>query len=211
MARVIQCFWMEGTGWWQRYLRRYVGSDKGEKCPGPMSYHDYMVPLDRVQQERDADGILRKTGEEMGPVPERTAPPWPTACGCGFLFRETDAWQVFVDEIYRRVDTGQEFPLRQAPEGALWDAKWARDFWKGPDGRSLIVRLPGAHDWQVDGPCTNCPWSDGSHPEHKCWVRHGEPPNITVDKAGNTCPVGGGSISIPGFHAMMVAGQLREC
>ena len=46
---------------------------------------------------------------------------------------------------------------------------------------------------------------------HKCWVRHGEPPNVHVDKNGVTCNAGAGSIAYPGFHGFLHNGHIVGC
>lgn len=45
---------------------------------------------------------------------------------------------------------------------------------------------------------------------HKCWVRHGTPPNeiVHVDKNGVTCGAGAGSIAIDGWHGFLHNGEL---
>jgi hypothetical protein len=93
----------------------------------------------------------------------------------------------------------------------MWFAPWLAecDAYRGLDGRTLMVKLPGDHDWIVDGPASNCTIPDDK--VHKCWVRHGEAPNITVDKNGHTCNAGAGSIAIPGYHGFLRNGQLQEC
>lgn len=44
--------------------------------------------------------------------------------------------------------------------------------------------------------------------EHRCWVRHGEPPAITVDKQGHTCAAGAGSIQCGSYHGFLEDGAL---
>lgn len=46
---------------------------------------------------------------------------------------------------------------------------------------------------------------------HRCWVRHGVPPDIHVDKNGVTCGAGGGSIAYPGFHGFLHNGYITGC
>jgi hypothetical protein len=41
-------------------------------------------------------------------------------------------------------------------------------------------------------------------------VRHGTPPDVTVDKNGLTCNAGGGSIQVPGWHGFLRNGELVE-
>lgn len=203
----VRCFLIEPVGKEQRYLRRYNGE---LKCSGPMGYHDYMVPLDVVPAHLGERGCWELELENAQPEPPHTVPPWPGSCLCGYLFQDTDHWQLFDSSIYKRVDSGEEFTLRDAPVGAIWRAYWMEDVpgWCGSDGKAYVCRLPGNHDWQIDGTATNCPWQDGSHPTHRCWIRHGDAPNFTVDKNGDTCAAGGGSISVPGWHGFLRNGEL---
>lgn len=99
-----------------------------------------------------------------------------------------------------------------APAGAMWVAGWLGDHRGGPylcgrppDGW-LVVRLPNGHDWMPDLRCSNCTLPDDD--EHRCWVRHGAPPDVTVDKAGRTCAAGAGSIASGGYHGFLRGGFL---
>lgn len=77
-----------------------------------------------------------------------------------------------------------------------------------PCERHLCVVLPNGHWWVIDSRCSNC-----TKPEdqtHRCWVRHGEPPNVTVDKDGETCAAGSGSILADGWHGFLRNGELVE-
>jgi hypothetical protein len=171
-----------------------------------MSYHDAMIPIEQSHEVMDMEkGHWVDDG--------RTAkdfigdPRWPTHCACGYEFQTTDEWQLFSSHIYKRAETSEEMTLRDAPDGAMWDATWLHD-WPamcGADGRSIICKVPTNHDWQIDGLCSNC-----TRPNelHKCWVRHGEPPNLTVDKDGDTCAAGGGSILTPTWHGFLRNGEL---
>jgi hypothetical protein len=131
-----------------------------------------------------------------------------------FLLEKTDKWKKMNDvcsvPIYKRVDTGEEMTIRDAPAGAIWE----NDYWNeypmlcGLDGKSYSVKTP-AGDWIIDGPANNCSRPDDR--VHKCWCRHGEAPNFTVNKNGNTCSAGGGSILIGNYHAFLLNGILTEC
>lgn len=113
---------------------------------------------------------------------------------------------------YIRQDTGEAYDrLSDTPPGAIWRATWyesLKDF-TGIDGRSFVVKLPGGHDWTIDGRASNCT-RPGDH-DHKCWCRHGEPPNLTVNKVGNTCSAGAGSIQMGSYHGFLTNGELIEC
>ena len=74
------------------------------------------------------------------------------------------------------------------------------------DGPHLVVILPNGQPWNIDSRASNCtlPYDY----EHRCWVRHGEPPNITVDKNGLTCAAGAGSIMAGDYHGFLQNGAL---
>lgn len=118
-------------------------------------------------------------------------------------------------DIYRRTDTGQLTTLHDAPVGAMWYADWYGAERRGPDGHYLVVRVPTNHDWCVDSRCSNCTLPNDD--VHRCWVRHGVPPVITVDKAGLTCKAGAGSLGVHGgpnggyrWHGFLRNGYLVE-
>lgn len=113
---------------------------------------------------------------------------------------------------YRRADTGEvKTRIPDFGPGAMWDAWWYRGVTGGPfldplpDGRSIVVTLPNGHDWCIDMRSSNCTLPDDT--AHHCWVRHGEPPNITVDKDGLTCQAGAGSIQSGSYHGFLKSGQ----
>ena len=112
--------------------------------------------------------------------------------------------------IYKRTDTGEEMTWRDAPIGAMMYADWMDDCpeYLGPDGKCLIVKTPGG-EWYVDSRASNCTRKDDKI--HRCWVRHGTPPNITVDKNGNTCAAGAGSIMMGKYHGFLRNGELTDC
>jgi len=196
---LTQCFFLYGTGNNQLYLRRYASG----KC-GDNSCHDAMTEYVVFPITRDERGI-----QNRNPHPSHTDPRWPTHCKCGYAFKEEDNWQVFGDEIMRRSDTGELLPLRKAGPGAMWYADWQPDEWKGLDGHSLMVCLPNGRHWSVDSRASNCTRKDDK--VHKCWCRHGEVPVITVDKVGDTCSAGAGSILAGNWHGFLRNGVLSEC
>lgn len=107
--------------------------------------------------------------------------------------------------------TGEQQPTQRAfGPGAMWDAFWMPESWRGPDGKCLNVILPDGHEWCIDAESSNC--TRKGDRTHQCWVRHGEPPNLTVDKNGETCAAGAGSIVSPrtGWHGFLRNGTLEE-
>lgn len=94
--------------------------------------------------------------------------------------------------------------------GAMWYALWQPKNWDwdNEEGPHLIVKTPGG-DWDIDSRCANCTLPEDKL--HRCWVRHGEPPNISVDKNGLTCSAGGGSIISGSYHGFLTNGIFRSC
>lgn len=211
----VRCFWLSLTNRAQVGLRRYEAVD-GVPCPlmpGKSSYHQALVILgdERIMCYPDRESIpeghrnhyYEMPNGEFG-VPAFFWPPiddtrWPTACVCGRVFGPEVGYQRWHEALYRRADNGELLTTRDAPDGAMWDAHWLP--WKGPDGRSLVVKCPGGGEWCIDSRASNCTLPGDM--EHRCWIRHGEPPLITVDKEGLTCAAGAGSIQAGSYHGFL--------
>lgn len=101
-------------------------------------------------------------------------------------------------------------------------ASSAKSLWPGPsptdptlpaahpsytfaDGPHLCVQTPGG-SWNIDSRASNCTLPYDYN--HRCWIRHGEPPQITVDKSGVTCSAGAGSIACGSYHGFLQNGAL---
>lgn len=120
-----------------------------------------------------------------------------------------------------RVDNGE---IRQHNSefgvGAMWFAYWGfkNREWQNETGPHLYVRCPNGpadaagriptRDWDVDARASNCTLPEDKL--HRCWVRHGSPPAVHVDKSGHTCSAGAGSIALPGWHGFLRNGMLVE-
>lgn len=182
----IQCFWTEPTAEEAVSLRRY---SSGSKCSGEMGIHDASADIGRAPKN---DGPMRSG---KGAFSDDTR--WPVNCSCGYVFVETDDWQVFRTTVYRAAD-GREWPLRELPPGAMYDAAWYHEMphMTGPDGVALIVMLPGGgyNYWHVDGQANNNPAPQG-------WTRTGTVPNVTANP----------SILTPRYHGWLRNGVLVEC
>lgn len=187
------CFLAEPTGKERRFLRRYSNAAlDSQECPTSGSYHDTMVALDEIDAEfqilDDGRKVMKHACGDRWPHDD---PRWPKTCECGYVFLDTDRWQLFHELLYRG-PTGDIFTLRRAPTGAMWDAWWyhgAAEF-KGPDGKSLVVMLPDGLEWVIDGPAKS-----GGH-----WTRTGEPPKITASP----------SILTSKYHGFLREGVLTD-
>jgi hypothetical protein len=214
------------TGRQRVWLRRYHSSADEKNPCALQGYHHAMTLIGEAAEQKDEQGCICSISPEV----YNDDPRWPAQCECGYEFKILgDEWQVFTRALFRREDTGEEMTTEDAPAGAIWNAWWYGKFARGEDGLSLVCKLPGGHDWLIDGVASNCDsrcancrqprqacgckYPNGfrdSRP-HKCWVRHGAPPNLTVDKQGITCGAGAGSIIVPGWHGFLVNGVLKPC
>lgn len=210
----IQCFWVQLSGLAQITLRRYVASDE-RKCPADPGEHSYCnaavtIAVEPMKWGEPDEDRTRRSIAYIDPAVYRGDTRWPAACArCHTPFDHDDRWQVHQQPLYRAAN-GREWIQSGLPVGAMFDAFWLNDFpaYTGSDGRALICIVPGHHPWNIDGRASNC-----TRPgeEHKCWVRHGEPPNLTVDKSGNTCNAGAGSIQTKEWHGFLRNGVLVPC
>lgn len=210
----IKVFWLEPTDEHRLWLRRYRS---GSTCALPDGYHDARVLIG------DSPSV------ELIQPPDDDAR-WPTHCACGYAFQPDDERQRFSGQLHRGAPDGQLYTLQDAPPGAMWDAAWRRlgggsDPWTGPDGISLVVKLPNGSDWMVDSEASNCTRSQwGPTPEyptgkvwrgrtHYCWIRHGDPRTgeLHVDKNGETCAAGAGSILSGSYHGFLHNSHLSPC
>jgi hypothetical protein len=204
----VKCFLVTPTDQCRRWLRRYVSSAKAT-CTGAHGYHNAMTLLDEIERKfdptRDCWPIVPPSG-----VPHED-PRWPVKCdGCDYRFTVDDEWQDFDRQIYADAATGKRYTLSERVPGMMWFADWMSESEHGPDGHCLIVVCPGGGEWMIDGPASNCTMKDDRGPfatHHRCWVRHGTPPNITVDKNGRTCAAGAGSIMAGSYHGFLRNGE----
>lgn len=204
MGRIC-CFLLEPTGRVQIYLRRYIEG----ACPVTKGgYHTAAFRIEDEPAEMDARGFI-SNGIKPGPPAED--PRWPRTCACGYAFPELAERQRFAELIYQRSDTGEEMLLRDAPAGAMWYAWWLDDLYMPQGEHNLVVKTPGG-EWTIDGQASNCQMpEDVAQEHHHCWIRHGDPPNVTVDKQGGpTCQAGAGSIQCGDYHGFLRNGFLED-
>jgi len=125
-------------------------------------------------------------------------------CACGDVTCKAE----FEEYEWRRTDTGEtlfgwpsEFGV-----GAMHFEESNGYHWGAEDTKPhLIVHTPGG-SWDIDSRASNCTLPNDN--VHRCWVRHGTAPDITVDKNGVTCAAGAGSIICGNYHGFLRNGEL---
>lgn len=169
----IKCFFITPlVDLWDFKLRRYHHSDSETpeaKCPNGW-IHDTSFSLGRHPASFAPSGK-----PSCGDLWPHDDPRWPTACSCGYQFKEEDEWQLFTETVYERHDNKEQLTLRSAPVGAMWFADWMTFYQQGScDGHVLGVRLPGNHDWMpeqrasnCDSPCKHCNQPYANHRNEK--------------------------------------------
>src|SRR5690349_17066961 len=102
MADKIKCFFLEPTGNVAVSLRRYHSSNSIDKNICPVDgYHNAKSLIEEEPIERDESGNINNG---LKPTPAHDDPRWPRSCACGYAFQESDEWQRFTEEIYKRTD-----------------------------------------------------------------------------------------------------------
>lgn len=186
------------------FLRIYWGEVDCPNCfgKGKPGYHNAKVFIGETSEI----GAWKFLGEPQDYVGD---PRWPRKCDhCEALVPEDAKRQVFRDRWY---DTSSGV----LEPGCLYYADWYHwkasgdqpeggcvHGWTNCDGRHLMAILPNGYEWDIDGRASNCGLRQDNL--HRCWVRTGTPPLITVGKGpGPTCPAGGGSIQAGDYHGFL--------
>lgn len=192
----VQLFVAEQTNSFQRELRRFCWPSKGQDCP---TEHDF-VGHDGVRYPRshDAsvviDAVIDGEPGTHGDLWPHDDPRWPAACErCGYVFAESDEWQLNEWHLYRNPQDGQLFvdhPSRPGrPVGACIRVEYADKFY-GENSWKII--LPDGGEWITTQEATG-----GGR-----WSVTGEIPNITVSPSiFHNAP--------HGWHGFIQNGQLN--
>lgn len=188
------------------FLRVYWGDD----CPncygsGRTGCHNAQILL------MDSDKLEDwKVGGNPDDYPDER---WPVKCDhCGAPVSADAIRQVFNKRLYNtssgNPEPGDLFwaPWYHHPDYKRACCKW--DNCNDPRGHLMAV-LPNGHQWDIDSRASNCTMKEDR--THRCWVKHGEPPDIHVDKNGHTCQAGAGSIAVEGYHGFLHNGEFTSC
>lgn len=177
------------------YLRIYWD---GTPCAGPYSCHNAMIKLMDSSKLHDwtAGGEVEDYPDDM----------WSTKCNdCGEPVPKEGAHrQVHQERLYNtasgKPEPGDLYYMEHENKKGYCSCHW-----DNCDCKHLYAVLPNGHIWDIDGRASNCTMPNDK--KHRCWVRHGEPPMITVDKNGDTCSAGAGSILSGNYHGFLRNGE----
>lgn len=213
----IKVFYLEATDRQRCWMRRFLLSEKHTCTAKPGWCCDARFEIGEADIRYTADSAI-----DVHLVPAKDDPRWPQHCAaCGKAFDRAAEYQVLTRQIYLNAAHNIRCTLEEAPPGACWDAWWVSDradrkedrrpgvgTMLGDDGRSLVVRCPDGQDWMIDSRASNCTMKDDVL--HHCWIRHGSPEagDLHVDKNGNTCAAGAGSIQTANWHGFLRNGEL---
>lgn len=192
----IKCFWLEPTGTVNKGLRRYrVGHGN---CIGKFNFHNAECTIEKNASIASCPRVTEDGYPITGDFWDHEDVRWPTKCDyCEYFFGISDAWQFFINRVYRRTDTGEFTTLENAPVGAMWNSSYGGTERRGADGISLMLKTPGG-DWWVDGPSI----LEGVVKNNAAWTRTGVVPDVTAMP----------SIHIPGsYHGWLRDGYLNKC
>lgn len=112
--------------------------------------------------------------------------------------------RVLYDTESGRPEPGDLFFVEMHPGGRCYN-------WDNCPGRHLTAVLPNGHYWDIDSRSSNCTRPDDK--THRCWVRHGDPEKgepVHVDKNGETCQAGAGSILAGDYHGFLHHGHFTQ-
>lgn len=190
-----QCFILETTGYSTLWARRYTSGTYDCECVD-RSYHNNRNLFGR----RPTEGSVSYDGSSLKDIL-----PFPTHCVCGYEFNDESEWQIFAETEYHIRETGEILFLGDAPDGAIWHAHWL-DFHqesRGIDLKAYQIKIGGIS--LVLDDINYC----GRKYPHKCWIRTGTPPNITLTR-NEECEGSSDYLYINNSRWTLIDGQLNK-
>jgi hypothetical protein len=117
-----------------------------------------------------------------------------------------------LEEVFGEIVSFGFHGIYDTPSGKLepgclyWNESYPKNmYWDNQEGPYLMAVLPNGNHWCIDSRASNCTLPEDRF--HRCWCRHGEVPDITVDKNGITCSAGAGSIQSGDYHGFLRNGE----
>lgn len=193
----VTCRFIEHVGWRARIIALWDNCPKGYSHSGRVVVDEIMDPKANPKAEGGLDKYADHPGWDTMTCDKcGEAPPNPEEVKRAF------GWKRFFPTETGKPEIGDMFwlPCRSM----LYGGKCFN--WDNCEGKHLHVLLPDGHEWDVDGRAKNCTMKDDR--SHRCWVREGDPPNVTAGKTGHTCSAGAGSIATGKWHGFLRGGKL---
>lgn len=173
-------------------------------CANGRDFHHASIEIARLPIE------MREIPEEYD-LPEKDDPIWQMACkSCSRPLPRDKFNRSLGSRLLYNTASGQPEPgdIYVIDYGCAERQKCFYG-WTNCDGRHHIAILPNGSHWDIDSRASNC--TKRNDTTHRCWVKHGVPPNLHVDKQGLTCQAGAGSIVAGGWHGFLHHGQFVQC
>ena len=158
----------------------------------------------------DSDDVPRGKGGAV--LPDRDDPRYDGLTCCEYCGEEAP------EDAYRLGGSGPIYdtPSGKEEPGSLYfvchnSDDWCWLGWDNCDGKHLHAVCPNGRHWVVDQRASNCGRPDDK--THRCWVRHGDPEEgepVHVDKNGDTCAAGAGSILAGDYHGFLHNGRFAS-
>jgi hypothetical protein len=193
----VDCQYIEPVGWRARIIALWDGG-----CANGWGGHSSRVVVDEIN-DPDADPSTKGALERYADDP-RWASMTCERCGAAAPaeVKRAFGWKRFYDTESGAPEPGDMFWIPCWPKVHYGDCFE----WDNCEGRHLHVILPNGVEWDVDGRARNCTLPKDR--THRCWVRDGDPPNVTAGKTGHTCSAGAGSIAAGSYHGFLRGGKL---
>lgn len=187
----------------------------------PVTFADRVEQADRVLYRSPASGLL---------VPSHELPPgtlyfvFTTHCGHALEQLETCALchgsgapLLPVDEYTYAAGRCADANCKKCPPAGslVRTGKCRQCYGAGRFHLHLHAVCPNGQHWDIDSRASNCTRREDN--VHRCWVRHGDPTQphtVHVDKNGDTCAAGAGSIIVnakqPAYHGFLHNGRFSD-
>lgn len=203
MSKLTKCFWAQPSG---QKLVTLVTIANFDTCPGSEEYHRAEATVAMLSASERA--------EREKYWADNQHPEWPTHCDtCRTLIEPEDRIHSIAEcLLFERMDTGEFKRLHEFGAGTIFPtpSEWLNlglEWDNLPNRPAYGIKTPGGI-WYPDKRAKNCTLPDDR--EHRCWVIHGEPPNLTINKLGHTCEAGNGSVLLGSWHGSVSDGYLVE-
>ena len=161
------------------------------------TYHEYEMKISKETFDKRGLGEL---GEKM-----------PKEMNCSRCGQKYNGEEL---NYHMRGETKWNTPNEKDDKpGYMFESEWIHNngkcmYWDNCESPHLQIVLPNGGIWDSDSRASNCTKKEDKI--HRCWIKHGDITNLTIDKNGNTCAAGAGSIMSGKFHGFIRNGRIVD-